>query len=471
MSITFGKPHFVEEDEEPKGDGNSLPKFLVHFRRPDDYRGEFGFDWMRDNYKDICNDYENLKKEYYDAEKKNEKVKINEQEYFVPWLSMFPNQEVKLALELELIEGKINNKDIISISSVEGVNFAQNEIKLKDIKKKKDKGEEFLVTISCSGSLEKDICVNVFYKNNKLVGKLNIVKNNIRYYLPVTIVNITNNGLDSNIVSDLEIQKIFNTESFQQALIETKVNVNSLNISQEDLLSKGVISVLIDKDGTERIVANEETLDTLVEISANNNKNSNIGVNLFIFEFSRAHFRKYKPNNFDYVSFDVYEEEKVDRNGILFKQYRYICEYSPERQLENNDENLFVIIEGQVGESRVIPTRRNSCIVYKGYDKKMTTVHEIAHLLGLSEIFQSSLNEKRYNYYKQKQTLTPKEEEYVTDYENMSKYRSFFFERNHTDNFMDYYEPISNSKSPIKISFYHWQWAIMQYEVNNYIEK
>ena len=50
MSIIFGKPCFVDEDEEPKGDGNSLPKFLVHFRRPDDYRGEFGFDWIRDEY-------------------------------------------------------------------------------------------------------------------------------------------------------------------------------------------------------------------------------------------------------------------------------------------------------------------------------------------------------------------------------------------------------------------------------------
>ena len=50
MSIIFGKPCFVDEDEEPKGDENSLPKFLVHFRRPDDYRGEFGFDWIRDEY-------------------------------------------------------------------------------------------------------------------------------------------------------------------------------------------------------------------------------------------------------------------------------------------------------------------------------------------------------------------------------------------------------------------------------------
>ena len=27
MSITFGKPRFVDEDEEPKGDENSLPNF------------------------------------------------------------------------------------------------------------------------------------------------------------------------------------------------------------------------------------------------------------------------------------------------------------------------------------------------------------------------------------------------------------------------------------------------------------
>ena len=50
MSIIFGKPRFVDEDEGPKGDGNSLPKFLVQFRRPDDYRGEFGFNWIRDEY-------------------------------------------------------------------------------------------------------------------------------------------------------------------------------------------------------------------------------------------------------------------------------------------------------------------------------------------------------------------------------------------------------------------------------------
>lgn len=125
---------------------------------------------------------------------------------------------------------------------------------------------------------------------------------------------------------------------------------------------------------------------------------------------------------------------------------------------------------GQVGESRVIPTTQNSCVVYKGYDKKMSMVHEIGHLLGLSEIFLSLLNEKLYNRYKQKQILSLKEKEYVKDYEEMSKYNSFLFSEGYTDNFMDYYKPLSYSKSPIKTSFYRWQWIIMQYEITNYIK-
>ncbi|NUG81951.1 hypothetical protein HUN33_18205, partial [Acinetobacter bereziniae] len=27
-----------------------LKKFLVHFRRPQDYSGNYGFDWLRDDY-------------------------------------------------------------------------------------------------------------------------------------------------------------------------------------------------------------------------------------------------------------------------------------------------------------------------------------------------------------------------------------------------------------------------------------
>ena len=28
----------------------TLKKFLVHFRRPQDYHGQYGFDWLRQSY-------------------------------------------------------------------------------------------------------------------------------------------------------------------------------------------------------------------------------------------------------------------------------------------------------------------------------------------------------------------------------------------------------------------------------------
>ncbi|MDO4250240.1 MAG: hypothetical protein Q4C68_01875 [Moraxella sp.] len=33
-----------------KDSDDTLPNFTVHFRRPDDYQGEYGFDWLRDEY-------------------------------------------------------------------------------------------------------------------------------------------------------------------------------------------------------------------------------------------------------------------------------------------------------------------------------------------------------------------------------------------------------------------------------------
>ena len=94
---------------------NEKPNYLIHFRRPEDYYGEFGFDWMRDDYSTVCNNYEELKKEYYDCEK-NEKVELGGKEYFVPWFSMLPKQkDVKLVLKLENIKGELSRKDIIKI--------------------------------------------------------------------------------------------------------------------------------------------------------------------------------------------------------------------------------------------------------------------------------------------------------------------------------------------------------------------
>ena len=78
----------------------TLKKFLVHFRRPQDYYGQYGFDWLRQSYvesivevpandsqKPLCKNPNNLKNEY----KKDVKNPIAPygKEYFPAWLSLF----------------------------------------------------------------------------------------------------------------------------------------------------------------------------------------------------------------------------------------------------------------------------------------------------------------------------------------------------------------------------------------------
>lgn len=454
----------------PESKKKEEPDYLIHFRRPEDYYGEFGFDWMRDDYSTICNNYEELKKEYYDCEK-NEKVELlKDKEYFVPWFSMLPKQkDVKLALKLENIKRKLSRKDIIKIPTTESISFEPNEIKLKNIQKKEKEGKEFLVTVTCSKPLTKDICIPVLNKDNKEVGKLNVAKNDVEYHLPVTIINIEGNGIESRPISASEMEKIFNEKSFQQAFIKTSVKTDTLNKSIEELLSIGAISFLDESDNedfkkaynrTERIVANENTLEILEKIYAKPNK----GVNLFILNIERIQFIKYIPNNSKFSSYDIYEELEVNRSKI----YKYICKYSNFKLESSDTGRYFMLSGGQKGQSNVIPTKKNYCIVFEGYDKRMTTIHEIGHLLGLSEIYELRISEKRYNFLKQKQNPTEEDKDYIKDYEVMSKYQYFTFKHGSTDNFVDDYIPF-NRVEISKKSFYRWQWGVMQYEINNYI--
>ena len=171
------------------------PDYLIHFRRPETYDGEFGFDWMRDNYKEICSDYEKLKKEYYDAEK-NEKVELGHKEYFVPWLSIFPKQEddklkqeVKLRIEVEVLNNyQIQDDDYIKIPSKAGIIFNPDKIKVSDI------NNDTTIEVICKEPLEKNICITVLDKNNIEVGKLNVIKNDITYKLNIRFIKVKFRG-------------------------------------------------------------------------------------------------------------------------------------------------------------------------------------------------------------------------------------------------------------------------------------
>ena len=123
---------------------------------------------------------------------------------------LLKQKDVKLVLKLENIKRKLSRKDIIKIPTTESISFEPNEIKLKSIQKKEKEGKEFLVTVTCSKPLTKDICIPVLNKDNKEVGKLNVAKNDVEYHLPVTIINIEGNGIESRPISASEMEKIFN---------------------------------------------------------------------------------------------------------------------------------------------------------------------------------------------------------------------------------------------------------------------
>ncbi|MFB9057623.1 type VI secretion system tube protein TssD [Mariniflexile ostreae] len=162
-------------------------KFIAKFERIDStYRGGFGFDWMRDSYTSICQDYENLKQVYTPTS-------IHGEEYFVPWLSMFPNQAgVMLKLTIKEKEGTVKDSDIIKLPSKNGIKFVPNEIKVSEAN-----GKE--ITIFCESALSNDTAINLIDKDDKIVGKLNLLKNDENLTLKVKLVKVKGNEVDNKI--------------------------------------------------------------------------------------------------------------------------------------------------------------------------------------------------------------------------------------------------------------------------------
>lgn len=214
---------------------NTAVKFIVHFLPHDAYNGEFGFDWMRDDYKTACEDYEKLKKEYTPIE-------INQKEYFVPWLSMFPNQEnVKLKLAVTL-SGTAGEQDIIKFPAQKGISFEPNEIKVSDTVNKEPE-----VTIICDTALNADLSIDILDKNDEVVGKINIFKNANHEQLHFDIIPVRilrgvspeedKEGIESmidhfqgfgdankDINDDLKnLQEYLNTQSLNQALLQCTI--------------------------------------------------------------------------------------------------------------------------------------------------------------------------------------------------------------------------------------------------------
>ena len=411
------------EEEEKKEE----VKCIAWLERLETYKGEFGFDWMRDNYKDICENYEELKKEY-------EQITIEGETYFVPWLSMFPNQEnVSLNLKVKITEGKPKNDDVVKLPSKNGIRFEPNEVKIKDIQK-----GEVTIKVFCDTPLNKDTKIELLNKENHRVGKITVVKNDEILTLPVHFVKVKGNEPD-NTYNERTFHKFdkgkiidfFNKTSLNQAFINVDlIEVSEMVIDIEELISKNVL---------------KRPFGNIPQFHEGNSKYVNTLETIF----------KKKHPNFKGVIFFL---SAIPQDGT------------------------------QGGHSAVYPRESNSIIIVPdqvSINEKKTFVHELGHVLGLLHSFKDGFKEDLNRLVKDKKASIKKYSlksekkiryrgeimtigEYIKELENniiqlesLIDSNSFVFKQSGTDNYMDYYisEPLSFNK---------WQWDLMRNETKQY---
>lgn len=257
----------------PEVTSSDLKKFIVHFRRPSDYQGKYGFDWLRDEYihpivtvtndnngdsintpTPLCKNVEDLKTEYRDTS-----INPYGKHYYPAWLSIFPNTTtaqfphgssmhrngIKLDIEIEEIEElEQDDTELFFESNNKYLTITPNKLPLKNLlnsKKSKDlsgKTVNFysaskIVNIKCSGgTLNSHTDIKVFAKNGNSpkieVGKLKVYKNNVIPKAEFVVVNVVTDDNEPGAKLKEDYQYIFKNQSFNQALIRAEVKVDTI---------------------------------------------------------------------------------------------------------------------------------------------------------------------------------------------------------------------------------------------------
>ncbi len=444
------EPTTIQESQEEEQEVDL--KFIARLERIDSYKGEFGFDWMRDDYKTICEDYEKLKKEYTPT-------KIHEQEYFVPWLSMFPNQQkVKLKLAITEIEGSAKDTDIIKLPSKSGIKFEPNEIKVSEAN-----GKE--ITVICETPLNSNVVISLLDKDDEEVGKLNVFKNANHEQLqfnitPVRILRSISPQSDKDAIENMidhsqgfgdkskdingdlqNLQDYLNTQSLNQALLQCSIGK--------------VYDVIIDED---KWIADGLIIDEGCAFKGS------------LLDKFEEEFKKQHPN------------ESKKRGLTLF--------LSPMKSKELKGQGELNDIDGK------------SLVIYQsGLNNKGVFAHEISHVIGLTHSFQkwddksdiNDFNERIIeidNYFQSlldnnypKEEIVQKWKSYKDEYRNLRSYLNLYyrnlyvFDQAMTENFMDYKyltdddDKIIRRNSKKRTSFMKYQWKAIQDDILKFYNK
>ena len=240
----------------------TLKKFLVHFRRPQDYYGQYGFDWLRQSYvesivevpandsqKPLCKNPNNLKNEY----KKDVKNPIAPygKEYFPAWLSLFAyvpekNKNVSkmtkngatLDLYIEALEPLAGDDTVLEfICDNQFVKISKKSIRLapalaKPKIKDPDGNKTYYhlpkaINIRCQGGwLSGHTEVKVIAKNGNKemeVGKLMLYDNRIIKRAEIMVISLITDPINKAVPKLPGYEALIKQRSFNQALIRAEV--------------------------------------------------------------------------------------------------------------------------------------------------------------------------------------------------------------------------------------------------------
>ncbi len=434
------------EEEEKKEE----VKCIAWLERLETYKGEFGLDWMRDNYKDICENYEELKKEY-------EQITIEGETYFVPWLSMFPNQEnVSLNLKVKITEGKPKNDDVIKLPSKNGIRFEPNEVKIKDIQK-----GEVTIKVFCDTPLNKDTKIELLDKENHTVGKITVVKNDEELILPIQFVKVLGNESNNTYNErtfdnfDQELSKIdddLSNKYFNQALIIPEVHlIKEMIVDINTFVEKQVLTLKYSPDGSKGIPNYQENFDDELYKLYVNKWGEFKGIIVFLSAMHQSgmelgHARIFpRTNNFCLIAPDSIWNSLAITHEVAHS----LGLYHPSTPISVNDKNI------NLKEQRI-----------KKINDYLESNKEVPDNVNLKSK-NISFGEYKRDLIKEKEEIAKKRMEKL---EHKPKY---VFDLAKTENIMDYngYKKdnlvIYNPKGE-GVTFWNWQSKIMSQEIKLY---
>ena len=464
-----------------------LRKFTIHFRRPNilkqknnySYRGEYGFDWLRDEYiypiervmiddlapipynlntfTPLCKDGDDLKKEYL---KDTTPFQPYGQDYYPAWLSIFAcnvqgnnakagstmhEKGVYLDLQLDEIDMITNDKtEIYFEPSAQCLQITPQKISISEFLKTARKKRildnnigqpeiyfyklENAVRIICKGdTLKQHEQIKVFAKLGSTkyeVGRLMVYHNDSIGKAKIVVINVITEDVNNNKVypiSHNSFEYLFKYQSFNQAMIRAEVKAGD----DFDLVD-------LKKD------PKKQDVDLfLQDIKDSNYMNSQRPVD------------PADPNGDKIIA-------SIDINRRLCELYEKYGKYSPGGTIGINDGGhyntylLFTKLSIDYGEttgSAALEKNKwgNIFVVFEsGLTDSSTIVHEAAHTFTLPHIFENDI------------TLNDKPQFYQGYTENYMDYNFRYIDVN------DYSKYSINQYNDKMYSFFKWQWDLMR---------